>query len=70
MDDLPLQGVSRIKNSLEQEETTSKGKRFLTVLPRDGEVVYGLLLNPFLPHVVYYNIIKAFENRSSDLHRK
>lgn len=58
------------KSSLEQEEITLKGGKCLTVLPCDGEAVYGLLLNPFLPHVVYYNIIKAFKNRRSDLHRK
>lgn len=39
------------------------------VLPRYGEAVHGLLLNPFLPHTVYHNVIEAFEDRRSDLHR-
>lgn len=38
------------------------------VLPFDGEAVRGLVLNPLLLHIVYYNVMKSFENRRSDLH--
>lgn len=41
----------------------------LNVPPCDGEAVHRRLLNPFMPHVVYYDVIKAFKNRCGDLYR-
>ena len=57
--------VTCLKEALQmlpyQDCSSGRIKFQFDVLPGDRKVIHRLLLNPFLPHAVYHDIIKVFE---------